>query len=270
MSNALKDLESSSEDVDITVVDFCSGSGGPTPIIEQTVNQARLRANKDPVHFLMSDLFPPVDDWIPLAEQSASLSFIPQPVDAVDPPSAAMSDAYNQQSPSTRSHRAKVLRLYCLSFHHFDDQAAMEILANTMATADAFVIIELTERRLSSLILMFFQSFVTFLVQPLWFWRRPFNLLYTYPVPALPFLMLFDGLVSALRSRTLDELLDLVTASNASKFDANTVLSSRMQNRTTRFGQMSPITIKDWTCRGGRIMHTFPFGYMTWFVGTRA
>lgn len=270
VQKALINLEEGSPDCDITVVDFCSGSGGPASVIEKTINRARLKLNQDPVHFVLSDLFPPVEHWVALVEQSVNLGFITQPVDAIDPPAAAMSNRpLDSQPSSSTAPRTKVFRLYCLSFHHFDDDAAMEILVNTMATADGFAVIELQERRISSLILMVFQCLFSFIVQLIWFWRRPLNLLYTYFVPVLPFIMGFDGVVSSLRTRTLEELLDLVIASQAAKFDAETILSSRPRRSRIRNEQLRPIQLKGWNFRGGRKMHTFPFGYMTWFVGTR-
>lgn len=146
----------------ITVVDFCSGGGGPTPTIEKLVNWRRSRRGLKPIDFLMSDLHPHLDDWIESSQYSGHLSFIPQPVDASDPPMAAISDRCRPSEGFSQDSR--IFRLYCLSFHHFDDDLAMKVLSSTMDTADGFAIVELQDRRIFSLILMALQ--VSRLVHP--------------------------------------------------------------------------------------------------------
>ena len=240
------------------------------PQVERIINESRRKQSLSPVDFVLSDLYPNLDDWIPLASTSAHLSFIPQPVNAINPPSPAMSDY--AASPSLQSNsqpRRKVIRLFCLSFHHFDDDEALEVMRSTLETADGFVILELQERRISSLILMVFLFLQTLFVQVFWFWRRPSHLLFTYTVPILPLIMAFDGMVSALRTRTLEELVSLVIASRAERFDPATLLQSSRSRCFTRRGQLSRMRIKDWTFHGGRMMHTVPIGYFNWFVGIK-
>ena len=270
IDETLNSLEHSSEEFDIVVVDFCSGSGGPTPAIEEIVNRKRKLRGRDPIHFILSDLHPNIEDWIPLAEQSAHLSFIPQSVDARSPPASAMSDlALDANDRSTAPQKTKVFRLFCLSFHHFNDQEAMQILKNTMDTADGFAILELQERRISSIILMTLQFFFVFLSELFWFWHRPMNLLYTYVFPVLPFITMFDGIISSLRTHTFGELVGLFIAAGATKFDTETMLNSQRQALHTKGEQLPPLRIHNWTLKATRVMHTFPFGYMTWFVGLK-
>nr|OQO28895.1 hypothetical protein B0A51_03222 [Rachicladosporium sp. CCFEE 5018] len=135
------------------VIDFCSGSGGPTPFIELTVNDQRRRAGHKEVPFLLSDLYPSLDAWILHASRSENLTFIPNSVNAANPPFAAISpttpgDKELAKEAGFVHDDAKVMRLFCLAFHHFDDEVARKVLKSTMETSDAVVVLELQERSL--------------------------------------------------------------------------------------------------------------------------
>ncbi|KXL41926.1 MAG: hypothetical protein FE78DRAFT_192677, partial [Acidomyces sp. 'richmondensis'] len=110
--DAILDALNNIPDIDTTdwmIVDFCSGSGGPVPMIEILINHGREISGKKPIPVRLSDLHPNLDAWIELAALSENLSFIPQAVDARCPPFSVM---------------GKVFRLFCLALHHFDDRAA--------------------------------------------------------------------------------------------------------------------------------------------------
>src|ERR1700753_2826958 len=46
------------DDQNVTVVDFCSGAGGPVPTIENVLNRYRLLRHSHPISFLMTDIKP--------------------------------------------------------------------------------------------------------------------------------------------------------------------------------------------------------------------
>jgi hypothetical protein len=68
-------------------------------------------------------------------------------------------------------------------------------------------------------------------------------MIFTYLIPLIPFIVLYDGYVSALRTRTPEEILSLVNGCSASS--------------------------DDWSFVHGHDLITSPTGYMTWFVGVR-
>ncbi|KAK5704623.1 hypothetical protein LTR17_021717 [Elasticomyces elasticus] len=80
--NSLDDIDTA----EWTVIDFCSGAGGPIPFIETLVNDSRRREGKKPIQFRLSDLHPNIEAWMKHAALSENLSFVPQPVDASYPP----------------------------------------------------------------------------------------------------------------------------------------------------------------------------------------
>lgn len=147
-NDASKDIEnhggrrdSSSE---LVVVDFCSGSGGPIPAIEQRVNARRRYQNLKPIDFVMTDLYPHVNAWKPVAEGSPYLTYVPTSVDATNAAREDILQALAQRhrpSPDESSSprkKLRMLRLFCLSFHHFDDVLARRVLLDAMESSDGF------------------------------------------------------------------------------------------------------------------------------------
>lgn len=249
-------------DSKLSVVDFCSGGGGPTPTIEKLVNTKRKTLSQPPIPFVLSDIHPHLDSWIKACSQSANLSFIPQSVDATDPPAAVISRSSAAERPASpfRSD-TRVFRLYCLAFHHFNDELATKVLKSTMETSDGFAIIELQDRHLSSLILMMLDFFLVFLASILWFWRDPLMLLLTYVIPIMPFIMSFDGAVSSLRTRTFEEVLALMDSEGDGK-GGEVAVEMDGDGREIQVGKRG-----EWVFKSGREMHTWPLGYMNWIVG---
>ncbi|TKA75748.1 hypothetical protein B0A49_02583 [Cryomyces minteri] len=186
----IEDLEESK----FTIIDFCSGGGGPVPTIERLVNQERASQGEKPIPFLLSDIHPHLDAWITASSRSAHLSFVPQSVDATHPPVSVTSRTATFNNPAEAyTSDTRVFRLYCLAFHHFPDALARKTLASTLATSDGFAIIELQDRHVFSLALMALDLLLVFFVSPLWFWGDWLRLLFTNIVPLLPVIQAFDG-----------------------------------------------------------------------------
>jgi hypothetical protein len=142
-----------------TYVDFCAGAGGPTPFIEQDLNaRLSLQSSNSPytssantskdggkglvprsprmvdengkggaVKFVLTDLHPHIPDWTEAAKKSENLSFVGEPVNAANAPASL-----------NGTDERKIFRLYNLAFHHFEDDLGLDILRNTIETADGF------------------------------------------------------------------------------------------------------------------------------------
>lgn len=82
-----------------------------------------------------------------------------------------------------------------------------------------------------------------FLITPFYFWRSPGHLFFTYIIPIIPAVLVLDGIVSSLRTRSPEEVQDLMKKCGAS--------------------------MDGWTIKSGHEMHTFPTGYMTWFIAVK-
>jgi hypothetical protein len=114
-------------------VDFASGAGGPTPYIEEQMNQELRREGKDDVKFVLTDISPHVQAWEAISKSSENISYINQSIDATNAPSA---DTLLRDVPGVKG--KKVMRLFSLAFHHFDDDLAAKVLENTIETSDGF------------------------------------------------------------------------------------------------------------------------------------
>lgn len=118
---------------DYVYVDFASGAGGPTPYIENHLNEELRTAGKEEVKFVLTDISPHTAAWEVAAKNSKNISFVPQSIDATDAPS---SDTLLKDVPDVKD--KKVMRLFSLAFHHFDDDLAAKVLENTIETSDGF------------------------------------------------------------------------------------------------------------------------------------
>lgn len=84
------------------------------------------------------------------------------------------------------------------------------------------------------------------LVTPFYFYASPLHLFFTYIVPIIPFVLVVDGYVSSMRTRSAGEVLALL-------------------NRGDGKGK----SLQGWKVRSGQEMHTWPVGYMNWVIGVR-
>jgi hypothetical protein len=214
----------------------------------------------------MTDIKPHVSAWKTIAAKSASLGYISEPVDATNPPAAVISGRADMlQNEDSDQAKRPIFRLYCLSFHHFDDEMAKRVLKSTFETADAFAIIELQDRRFWSFVIMLLNFFIVIFGSPIWFWNDPTHLALTYIIPVLPLIMVFDGTVSSLRTREFRELMELVDVVLNEPNESQSSLKGEMKHNG-QLGSYST-TRGAWVFENGREMHTFPFGFMNWVVG---
>lgn len=224
----------------ITVVDVCSGAGGPVPHIEALVNARRRAEGRSQVDFVLSDLHPHPAAWKEACRGRPHLRFVPDSVDATAVNEAAAVTARPGRL-RTRT-RTRTLRTFFLAFHHFDDAAAARVLQDAVRGADAVAVVELQDRRAGSVALMLLEGALVLLVTWAWFpweWRR---WACTYAVPVLPAVMVWDGVVSCLRTREAHEMRALDGEGAAAEA---------------------------WAWEAGRRLHTWPLGHVNWFVGWR-
>ncbi|KAI1436202.1 hypothetical protein GGR50DRAFT_652160 [Xylaria sp. CBS 124048] len=223
-----------------TYIDFCAGAGGPTPQIEKSLNwdlsSQSSSSSPDGVKFVLTDLHPHVESWKQAASKSAHLTYVPMPVDAA----AAPPDLIEKNKADGKG----VFRLFNLAFHHFQDDLARAMLKNTVETSDGFGIFELQSRTFSSFVSCSLFGVFIFLIAPFLYWWSPQVLFFIYIVPVVPFVLVFDGLVSSLRTRTADEVELLLRTCGA----ADT---------------------SDWVVRSGSETFLWPSGHLTWVIGIK-
>ncbi|KAK8044622.1 hypothetical protein PG993_004646 [Apiospora rasikravindrae] len=188
-----------------------------------------------PVNFVMTDLHPHPKAWAASASKSQNLTYEPESVDASNAP-AALIDRYRQADKNQPG--GLIFRLFNLAFHHFDDGLARAILKNTVETSDAIGIFEMQDRNLSSIVTCALFGLFIPLVAPVLYWWAPWRLFWVYIIPIVPFVLVFDGLISSIRTRTPEEIEVLLRTCGAD---------------TT-----------DWEIKSGRECFMWPTGYMSW------
>ncbi|KAK6359208.1 hypothetical protein TWF696_000372 [Orbilia brochopaga] len=197
-----------------TFIDFCAGAGGPTPIVERHLNGQLKQEGLQPVKFVLTDLWPNPEAWRRIQAESPAVSWVAQPVDAGKAPKkeVLLGDEGGGDGDGVAAGRGKkVFRMFNLAFHHFDDEGAKRILRDAITGSDAIGVFEIQSRSFSGFLqVAAIGPILTFLTP----FHRPFwtlgHLFFTYIIPILPFVMVFDGYMSALRTRTPQEILALV------------------------------------------------------------
>lgn len=181
------------------VLDLGSGSGGPLPLLQRTLRQEHdLR-----IAVRLSDRVPQPTAWQALSQAAAAetagatddLAGIPEPVDATAVPA-----------------HVPGFRTLFQSFHHLSETQAQAVLQDAVRKRVGIALFENTHRRLLPTIPLLFVPFAVLLFTP---FIRPLSLrrlFLTYVVPLAPLVVLWDALVSALRSYTPAELRQLTGA----------------------------------------------------------
>jgi hypothetical protein len=173
-----------------SIVDMCSGGGGPWPDLSRKLHAGDSAGLK----ICLTDKYPNLEAFQSVSASSDHhITFCPESVDAMNVPDAL-----------------KGLRTMFTSFHHFPPEDARAILQNAVDAGESIGIFEATKRAPSTIGLIFAGILLLFLHTPR---IRPFRwsrLLWTYLIPIIPLVLLFDGVVSCLRTYRPQELREIV------------------------------------------------------------
>ncbi len=180
-----------------SVVDLCSGGGGPWPDLSR-----KLHASPPGLHIWLTDKYPNLGALQNVKAASGNhITFYPGPVEAMKVPRELTG-----------------FRTRFTSFHHFAPEEARAIVQNAVDAGEGVGIFEVARRAPSTIALVFAFILILFACAP---WIRPFRwsrLFWTYLVPIIPFVLLFDGVVSCLRTYRPQELRVLVEKLTASEY----------------------------------------------------
>jgi hypothetical protein len=171
---------------DDTILDLCSGGGGPALAIAELL-KTRLEA---PLSVLLTDLYPN----LPRLERARAdglgrVDYRADPIDATNVPEALVG-----------------FRLVCNAFHHFPPAAARKCLADAVEQGQGIAIVEMAARNAVTLFGVTLGTSTLLVVTP---FIRPITasrLLLTYALPVVPLCTWWDGMVSCLRSYSSRDL----------------------------------------------------------------
>ncbi|WP_316355599.1 hypothetical protein [Candidatus Neptunichlamydia sp. REUL1] len=180
-------LDKSGQD---TLVDLCSGSGGPSPGI---IEELSLMLKKN-ISLFLTDKFPNKKAFLRM--KSSSVTPVLESVDAQSVP----------------IHLDLIgMRTLFTSFHHFKPKKAQKILQDSVNKQMPIGIFEITERKLGSLLTLFIAP-ITCLIFSLFIRPRKIGrFFWTYVIPIVPILYTWDGLISNLRTYSKNELIKMTS-----------------------------------------------------------
>jgi hypothetical protein len=174
-----------------SVVDLCSGGGGPWLELSRKLQYRERQGYPPGIQICLTDKYPNLTAIQNVGAASENhIIFYPGSVDATNVPL-----------------ELKGFRTMFTSFHHFPPEEARAILQNAVDAGEGIGIFEITRRAPSTIGLIFAWVLLLFVCT---LWIRPFRwsrLLWTYLVPIIPLVLVFDGVVSCLRSYRAQELL---------------------------------------------------------------
>jgi hypothetical protein len=169
------------------LIDRGSGSGGPAQVIARA-----LAARGQPVQVTLTDLYPNRARFERArAAGQGRIDYVADPVDAT-------------------SVRMPGFRMMNNAFHHLRADLARNVLADAVGRREGIAIVEMVGRSPAALLGMLLVPLVVLLVTPAIKPRTLARFVFTYLVPLVPLLALWDGVVSCLRVYSPRELRALL------------------------------------------------------------
>ncbi|WP_136666911.1 hypothetical protein [Flavobacterium sp. H122] len=171
-----------------TIIDLASGGGGGLLWLN-----SEIKKNIPGLKIVLTDFYPNIPAFRQTKMQSDNFEFYEQPVDARKVPP-----------------ELKGLRTQFLSLHHFEPDDAKLILQNAVDSNTPIAVFEAQERSFPSIIAMLLSPISVILTTP---FIKPFKtgrIIFTYIIPIVPIVVLWDGIVSSLRTYSTNEMQELV------------------------------------------------------------
>lgn len=170
------------------IIDLGSGGGGGLIWLN-----SELKKDIPNLKITLTDYYPNISAFKFTKKQADNFEFIEKSVDARNVPT-----------------ELNGLRTQFLSLHHFRPDDAQQILQNAINSNSSIAIFEAQERSVPSILAMLFSPISVLLTTP---FIRPFKfgrIIFTYLIPIVPLFVLWDGIVSSLRTYSVKEMNELV------------------------------------------------------------
>jgi hypothetical protein len=180
------------------VLDLFSGAGGPWPSFVREFNENGAK----PIEIFLTDKYPSIANRNGANSSTGTHThFVTKSIDATNIPASLTG-----------------FRTIFSSFHHFNAADARQFLQDSANKCRGVGIFEVASRHSLTILSIFFIPILVWLLTP---FCRPFRwsrMLWTYPFPVVPFVLLFDGLSSCLRAYSLDDLRSLTNGLAANDY----------------------------------------------------
>ncbi|GAA4277426.1 hypothetical protein [Aquimarina mytili] len=170
------------------IIDLGSGGGGGLIWLN-----TELKKDIPDLKIMLTDYYPNIQAFEHTKEQAKNFEYRETPVDARNVPE-----------------ELKGVRTQFLSLHHFKPEDAKKILQNAVDSNTSIAIFEAQERSIPSILAMIFSPISVLFITP---FIKPFTIgriLFTYFIPIVPIFVLWDGIVSSLRTYSVKEMNELI------------------------------------------------------------
>ncbi len=185
-----------------SILDLCSGSAEPIVMLREALGPPLDTSRKPTI--VLSDLYPPLDEFERVRRRYPQVvDYHREPVNALHPP---------EDSPGVRT--------MISALHHFKPEQVKAILANAAQSAEGIAVFEATGRTYLNLLYALGLPFIAALIYA--FLLRPFRVWYVVwglLLPVVPLIAFVDGVVSILRTYTVEELEEFTRAIDAPGFE---------------------------------------------------
>lgn len=171
------------------VVDLCSGGSGPWDYLLAEISESEEFVAR----ITLTDLYPNERAFKALSESRPIISYQTEPVNALD-----------------ISADLEGLRTLFSSFHHFDLPAATSIIQDAVDKQMPIGIFEFTERRAVNFLITPITTIMLFSKMLFRTQLSLSRLLFSYLIPIVPLIFLWDSNVSHLRSYSQDNLKEII------------------------------------------------------------
>lgn len=177
-----------SEQAKPEILDLASGGGGPWPSLIPAI-----REDITDFKVVLSDYYPNIKAFEQLKRANPEhVAYFSESISALEVPNGLPD-----------------FRTQFLSLHHFRPNEARQILQNAVDSKASIAIFEAQQPTLPFFIQFFFSPLFVLLLSPL---IRPFSigrLVFTYLIPLVPLFVWWDGLVSVVRTYSLDAMRNM-------------------------------------------------------------
>lgn len=171
-----------------TIVDLASGGGGGLLWLNEAIKKELPE-----LKITLTDYYPNISAFKHTQKSANNFQFVTESIDARNVPKHLTG-----------------FRTQFLSFHHFKPTNAKQILQNAIDEQSPIAIFEAQDRSVYSIIGMLLSPLTLLFVTP---FIKPFKIgriIFTYFIPIIPICVLWDGLVSCLRTYSVQEMNSMV------------------------------------------------------------
>lgn len=185
-----------------SVVDLCSGGGGPWLGLRDEV------ADGQPLSIVLTDRYPNARLLAGLMDEAA-------PANLGGPPRSRLTARLEPVDARAVPADLQGFRTVFSAFHHFDPETARAILADAFNRREGIAIFEGARRNAWTMAALIAVPALALREAAKARPARWSRILWTWILPAVPLILLVDGMLSCLRSYSLDDLRELTAGLSA-------------------------------------------------------